>query len=100
MDGLVTVGASLNHVHVPGRPAESHQLLGPDELELGMGIHNEAGCKILKPRPSLDGLLDIMTSQLVDKSDADRAYGIKALQLENKYIYFRKSPFVFATCSS
>jgi dihydroxyacetone kinase len=71
---LVTISASLNHVHVPGRPVESHYVLRPDEIELGMGIHNEPGCKILSPQPRLDDLLDMMLGQLFDMGDTDRAF--------------------------
>lgn len=74
VSGLATVGVSLNHVHIPGRPSNSMISLGADELELGMGIHNEPGCKILSPRPSLSELVDTMLGQLLDPKDADRAY--------------------------
>lgn len=72
--GLVTIGASLSHVHIPGRQVESVQTLGKDELELGMGIHNEAGCRILSPKPTIDSLIETMTGYLLDQNDADRAF--------------------------
>jgi dihydroxyacetone kinase len=41
-DNLVSVGASLSHVHVPGREADSgDEALKAGEVEVGMGIHNE-----------------------------------------------------------
>ncbi|KIO18676.1 hypothetical protein M407DRAFT_31687 [Tulasnella calospora MUT 4182] len=39
-ENIRTIGVGLEHCHVPGtEEAESH--LGVDEIELGMGIHNE-----------------------------------------------------------
>jgi dihydroxyacetone kinase len=39
---LVTLAASLGHVHVPGTSQVQHsKVLGIDEIELGNGIHNE-----------------------------------------------------------
>jgi dihydroxyacetone kinase len=71
-DNLVTVGASLEHVQVPGRtrPAEASN----DQVEVGMGIHNETGSQVLKPRPSLRSLIDLMLNQLLDPNDNDRSY--------------------------
>lgn len=43
-ENLVSVGASLDHVHVPGRAvadANSEESLPLGEVEIGMGIHNE-----------------------------------------------------------
>ncbi|KAL0933904.1 dihydroxyacetone kinase [Colletotrichum truncatum] len=71
-DNLVTVGASLDHVHIPGREAAAPS--SGDQVELGMGIHNEPGCQVLKPRPELTKLIDAMLNQLLDTNDSDRAY--------------------------
>jgi triose/dihydroxyacetone kinase / FAD-AMP lyase (cyclizing) len=42
-ENIVSVGASLARVHVPGRSVEeaSGDALKLGEVELGMGIHNE-----------------------------------------------------------
>ena len=73
---LVSVGASLSRVHVPGRSKEEakeeEERLGPGLVELGMGIHNEPGCKKLKT--DLPGLVKTMLAQLLDPGDTDRAY--------------------------
>ncbi|KAK2744361.1 hypothetical protein FQN57_004255 [Myotisia sp. PD_48] len=74
-NNLVSLGASLEHVHVPGReiPAPGSQETGPqDEIEVGMGIHNEPGSHHMKG--SLDELVTTMLKQLLDQNDADRAF--------------------------
>jgi len=72
-ENLVTVGVSLGHVHIPGRPVHD-QILREDQVEIGMGIHNEPGCQILRPQPNLDSILEIMLNQLLDTADEDRAF--------------------------
>lgn len=72
-DNLVTVGASLDRVHVPGRSGEA-SFLAEDELELGMGIHNEPGCRRMSPVPSLESLVEEMLGMLLSQDDKDRAY--------------------------
>ncbi|KAI1485819.1 Dak1 domain-containing protein [Biscogniauxia mediterranea] len=74
-ENLVSVGASLEHVHVPGRaPADPTAVgsLAPDEVEIGMGIHNEAGSG--RAKVELPELVKTMLSQLLDKNDPDRAF--------------------------
>lgn len=69
---LVSVGASLSHVHVPGHD-EIHDNLGADEVEIGMGIHNEQGFKRMKV-PDTSELIKTLLRQLLDESDVDRAF--------------------------
>lgn len=74
-DNLISVGASLEHVHVPGREVlspEAEGALGADEVEIGMGIHNEAGSG--RAKVQLPELVKTMLSQLLDKNDKDRAF--------------------------
>jgi dihydroxyacetone kinase len=71
-DNIATVGASLAHVHVPGRAAAADELDTNDEIEIGMGIHNEEGFGRVKT--DLPGLVKTMLAQLLDQSDKDRAY--------------------------
>ncbi|KAK8110504.1 Dihydroxyacetone kinase 1 [Apiospora kogelbergensis] len=74
-NNLVSVGASLEHVHVPGRAPpdpKSKDGLGFDEVEVGMGIHNEPGSG--RAKVQLPELVKTMLSQLLDQSDADRAF--------------------------
>ncbi|KAL8718875.1 MAG: hypothetical protein Q9225_004044 [Loekoesia sp. 1 TL-2023] len=76
VDNLVSVGASLSRVHVPGRSLqeakEEEERLGPGLVEIGMGIHNEPGCE--KVKTDLPGLVRIMLAQMLDQNDKDRAY--------------------------
>lgn len=74
-DNLISVGASLEHVHVPGRAADSADdgSLGADEVEIGMGIHNEPGSGRAKGL-ALRDLVRTMLKQLLDQSDKDRAF--------------------------
>lgn len=72
---LVSVGASLEHVHVPGRAApdpNSAESLRADEVEVGMGIHNEPGSG--RAKVELPELVGKMLAQLLDPNDKDRAF--------------------------
>lgn len=71
-ENLVSVGASLGHVHVPGHDV-SHDTLRTDEIEVGMGIHNEQGFKRMKI-PDTTELIKLLLGQLLDENDADRAF--------------------------
>ncbi|KAK3325874.1 Dak1 domain-containing protein [Apodospora peruviana] len=69
---LVSVGASLEHVHVPGR-AVADEHLQPGEVEIGMGIHNEQGSS-REQGVKLPDLVGKMLKQLLDTNDKDRAF--------------------------
>jgi dihydroxyacetone kinase len=72
---LVSVGASLEHVHVPGRAkpdADSEEYLKDGEVEIGMGIHNEQGSS--REAVELPELVRKMLAQMLDLSDKDRAF--------------------------
>lgn len=69
---VVSAGASLEHVHVPGRAADGGAGLGPDDVEMGMGIHNEPGCG--RAELHLPRLVSAMLAQLLDAGDRDRAF--------------------------
>ncbi|KAK1966676.1 dihydroxyacetone kinase [Colletotrichum sublineola] len=74
-ENLVSVGASLEHVHVPGRapPAGDEEgALRLGEAELGMGIHNEPGSG--REKADLPVLVGKMLAQLLDQGDEDRAF--------------------------
>lgn len=73
---LVSLGSSLERVHVPGREipkeGETEGVIPYGEIEVGMGIHNEPGSKRVKA--SLPELVKIMLAQLLDPNDKDRHY--------------------------
>ena len=73
-ENIVSVGASLEHVHVPGRGADGgiEQGLREGEVEIGMGIHNEPGSG--RAKVELPELVRRMLAQLLDQTDEDRAF--------------------------
>jgi dihydroxyacetone kinase len=71
-ENLVSVGASLEHVHVPGRRDDESQYLKVGEVEIGMGIHNEPGSS--KEALELPELVGKMLGQMLDQGDKDRAF--------------------------
>ncbi|KAK0626540.1 Dak1 domain-containing protein [Immersiella caudata] len=74
-ENLVSVGASLGHVHVPGRKVDGMGEEGglkEGEVEIGMGIHNEAGSA--REVLGLEELIGRMLGQLLDDKDEDRGF--------------------------
>jgi dihydroxyacetone kinase len=69
---IVSIGASLTHVHVPGCAPASDNFNTSSEIELGIGIRNEEGFKRLET--DLPGLVTEMLAQLLNTHDKDRAY--------------------------
>ena len=57
-DNTVSIGSSLSHVHVPGRAVGGDDDLKQDEVEVGMGIHNEPGSE--KTTSDLPGIVKNM----------------------------------------
>lgn len=69
---LGTLGVGLDHCHVPGTKAgESH--LGHDQVELGMGIHNEPGTSKLS-LPTTKELVDELLGRIIDTTDKERSF--------------------------
>ena len=71
-DNTVSIGSSLSHVHVPGREIGDADELKQDEVEIGMGIHNEPGSE--KTTSDLPGIVKTMLKYMLDQSDSDRAF--------------------------
>ncbi|RFU27276.1 hypothetical protein B7463_g9065, partial [Scytalidium lignicola] len=74
-ENIVSVGASLAHVHVPGRALadpNSKENLADGEVEIGMGIHNEPGSG--RAIVDLPDMVKKMLEQLLDQSDKDRGF--------------------------
>ena len=57
-----SIGLSLSSVEIPGHTAEER--LGPQEVELGLGIHGEPGAKVI-PLASVDALAETMVATLL-----------------------------------
>lgn len=72
-ENLVTLAASLDRTSVPGKAEQDIEFNASDEVELGLGIHNEPGTKI-KPIPKLDDLIKDMLHKLLSAEDKDRHY--------------------------
>ncbi|KAJ4248811.1 hypothetical protein NW762_012649 [Fusarium torreyae] len=69
---IVSIAATLDHCHVPGRG--DHGQLDSNEVEIGTGPHNEPGYKKLSPTPSSNSLVQQLLSYLLDQNDAERAF--------------------------
>ncbi|KAK9234027.1 Dak1 domain-containing protein [Lipomyces kononenkoae] len=75
-ENIVTIGASLDHCAVPGRETNAEMSLACDEIEIGLGIHNEAGVSKISPIPSADELVGSLLHYLLSKDDKERSYVI------------------------
>lgn len=71
-DNTVSIGSSLSHVHVPGRREPEDDELKEGEVEVGMGIHNEAGSE--RKKTDLPGLVKTMLEHCLDTADQDRSF--------------------------
>lgn len=71
-DNTVSIGSSLAHVHVPGRREPEEDELKEGEVEIGMGIHNEAGSE--RNSTDLPGLVKTMLSHSLSTTDQDRSF--------------------------
>ncbi|KAF5134029.1 Dihydroxyacetone kinase [Metarhizium anisopliae] len=69
---IVSIAATLDHCHVPGRT--EHGMLNDDEVEIGTGPHNEPGYKKLSPAPSPSELVRQVLTRCLDESDPERGY--------------------------
>jgi dihydroxyacetone kinase len=70
---LGTIGVGLEHCHVPGTATpDTH--LGANELEIGLGIHNESGHRRVSPVPPLNELIPSLIKMVTDTTDPDRSF--------------------------
>ncbi|ENN84626.1 dihydroxyacetone kinase protein [Rhizobium freirei PRF 81] len=69
--GIVTIGAARDTCTVPGNPKLDR--IGPDEVEIGLGIHGEAGVEIAAPASSR-ALIDDLVSRLAPRLKPDAEY--------------------------
>ncbi|KAJ7052269.1 dihydroxyacetone kinase [Mycena amicta] len=68
-----TIGVGLEHCHVPGTAAPSHSI-SASEIEIGLGIHNEAGNMRLSPIPPLSQLIAQLLDYVTSTTDAERSF--------------------------
>ncbi|KAG9658204.1 dihydroxyacetone kinase, partial [Aureobasidium melanogenum] len=73
-DNIVSIGSSLSHVHVPGRKVTEagEDELTFEEVEIGMGIHNEAGSE--RTKADLPSLVEQMLAHMLDEEDKERGF--------------------------
>lgn len=69
---IVSIAATLDHCHVPGRT--EHGALKDNEIELGTGPHNEPGYKKLSPIPTPQKLCEAILKNCLDEMDPERGY--------------------------
>ena len=69
---IVSIAATLDHCHVPGRT--EHAVLAENEVELGTGPHNEPGFHKISPAPSPEDLVGRILKNCLDESDPERGY--------------------------
>lgn len=69
---IVSIAATLDHCHVPGRT--EHGMLDDNEVEIGTGPHNEPGYKKLSPAPSPSELVQSILKHCLDENDPERGY--------------------------
>lgn len=80
-DNVISINAGLDHVHIPGHDANAdYGKLEPEEIEIGLGIHNEPGFVKLPSVPTNEELVNQLLAYLLNKSDSSRNY----LNYDNK----------------
>lgn len=74
-DHTATIGVGLHHCQIPGAQATSHEhdTLGSNEIEIGMGIHNEPGYK-RQELSDLDQVVSDVMTILTSTTDKDRSF--------------------------
>jgi dihydroxyacetone kinase-like protein len=96
LDQIRTIGVAISPCEVPGSGKPSFSLPA-DQMEIGMGIHGEAGIKS-GPRKSADDVTEDMLELLfadIDLSSSDTVSvlvnSLGATPLEELYIIYRKA---------
>ncbi|KAF9875325.1 dihydroxyacetone kinase [Colletotrichum karsti] len=69
---IVSIAATLDHCHVPGRT--EHARLDTNEVEIGTGPHNEPGYRKVSPSPSPQELVDQLLEYCLKEDDPERSY--------------------------
>jgi len=72
-NNIATIGCGLEHCHVPGT-GRSESSIKENEIEIGLGIHNEPGFKTVSPVPNRKALIDQLLEMLTSTSDPERSF--------------------------
>lgn len=59
---------------VPGTSVEPNSNLRPDEIEIGLGIHNESGNRRVSPIPPLDQLIPDLVKMITSTTDPEHSF--------------------------
>ncbi|EGV63726.1 hypothetical protein PSN45_004205 [Yamadazyma tenuis] len=72
---VISINAGLDHVHIPGHaPDSDYGKLQPNEIEIGLGIHNEPGFVKLSSIPTNEALISDMLQYMLSQDDPERSY--------------------------
>src|SRR5690606_7973695 len=100
LERIRTLGVAISPCTVPGADKPSFTL-GENEMEIGMGIHGEAGIKI-EQRKSADivtqDMIDLLLEDMPIKEGDEISILVNSLgatPLEELYIVFRKISEIF-----
>lgn len=75
IDSIASVNAGLDHVHISGYKTDADfGKLKPNEIEIGLGIHNEPGVEKLQYIPRNEELVSHLLKLILDTSDKERGF--------------------------
>ncbi|SCV68313.1 BQ2448_434 [Microbotryum intermedium] len=95
-----TCGIGLEHCHVPGTEA-AEAYLQQDEIEFGLGIHNETGVRKQKPIPSANKIVEELMKWLTDVEDKERGFlDFKRRLLGASFLSLLEKPLTLVRCMS
>lgn len=72
---IASINAGLDHVHIPGHSTEGdYGKLNANQIEIGLGIHNEPGVLKLNFIPTNEELVSVLLKYILDETDVDRGF--------------------------
>lgn len=72
---IASINAGLDHVHIPGHGSEEeYGKLDANQIEIGLGIHNEPGVLKINKVPSNEELVPKLLNYLLDRLDPERGF--------------------------
>mmetsp|Transcript_5886 Transcript_5886/g.7165 ORF Transcript_5886/g.7165 Transcript_5886/m.7165 type:complete len:596 (+) Transcript_5886:321-2108(+) len=72
---IASVNAGLDHTHIPGHANDAdYGKLEENQIEIGLGIHNEPGVMKTKNIPSNEELIPDLLKLILDKKDEERGF--------------------------